>query len=188
MLLSERVPPDTLVDRSVMARYFAADRPAPRAVSSGSERTSENATVRTSSDSSSPARATEMRSSSTPSNGNPPDVAAGEGAAEGREAELQKFVSFPFSIFMLVVFVDAIIVASGWRQEGGRIVLAFSYPGAFFCLVMIISDIREFATISDGEFSGSILTQYKNAIRASKEPMGVFGMFGWFAGIVAVTS
>jgi TctA family transporter len=116
-----------------------------------------------------------------------PDVAAGEGAAEGREAELQKFISFPFAIFMLVIFIYAIFEASGWRQEGGRIVLAFSYPGAFFCLIMIISDIREFTTKKDGEFSGPIGTQYVNAIRVSKEPLGVLGMYGWFAGIVAVT-
>lgn len=116
-----------------------------------------------------------------------PGVAAGEGAAEGREAELQKFTSMPFTFFVLVVFIYAIVEASSWRQEGGRIVLAFCYPGAFFCLVMIISDIREFVTSKGGEFSGPILSQYATALRASKEPVGVLGMYGWFAGIVAVT-
>lgn len=116
-----------------------------------------------------------------------PGVAAGEGAAEGREAELQKFTSMPFAFFMLVVFIYAIIEASSWRQEGGRIVLAFSYPGAFFCLVMIAGDIREFVTAKGGEFSGPILAQYSSALRASKEPKGILGMYGWFAGIVAVT-
>ena len=116
-----------------------------------------------------------------------PDVAAGEGAAEGREAELQKFVSFPFALFMLAIFVYAIIVATSWTQEGGRIVKAFAYPGAVFCGVMVIMDIREFLLGKSNEFTGSIANQYLIAIRASKEPMGVLGMYGWFAGIIAVT-
>ena len=57
--------------------------------------------------------------------------------------ELQKFVSFPFALFMLAIFVYAIIVATSWTQEGGRIVKAFAYPGAVVCGVMVIMDFRE---------------------------------------------
>ena len=111
----------------------------------------------------------------------------GEGAATGREAELQKFTSLPFSIVMLAVFIYAIVEASGWRQEGGRIVLAFCYPGAAFCTVMLFNDIKDFFTSKSGEITGPMLAQYKNVMGASKEPRGILGMYGWFIGIVAVT-
>ena len=115
------------------------------------------------------------------------NVPAGEGAATGREAELQKFTSLPFAIFMLAVFGYAIFKAQGWPEEAGLLVDVFCYPGAAFCLVIIINDIREFATAKDGEFSGSFGTQYANVVRASKEPLGVLGMYGSFAGIIIVT-
>ncbi|MEE8334048.1 MAG: tripartite tricarboxylate transporter permease, partial [Alphaproteobacteria bacterium] len=116
-----------------------------------------------------------------------PDAAIGEGSASGREAELQKFTSLPFSIFLFAVFAYAIVEASGWRQEGGRIVLAFSYPGAAFCLLMILSDLRDILTAKSSEITGPFFTQYAGVLRASKEPLGVLGMFCWFSGIVAVT-
>ncbi len=116
-----------------------------------------------------------------------PGIATGETAASGREAELQKFTSLPFAIVMFAVFSYAISEASGWRQEGGRIVLAFCYPGAAFCLVMIVRDLREFLTSGSGEITGPMFAQYASVLRASKEPLGVLGMFGWFTGIVAVT-
>ena len=116
-----------------------------------------------------------------------PGVAAGEGAAEGREAELQKFINLPFATFMLVVFIYAITQAHSWTQEGGRIVIAFAYPGVLFCSLMIFKDLRDFLIEKSDEFSGSIINQYSTAIRASKEPLGLLRMYGWFAGIVAVT-
>ena len=116
-----------------------------------------------------------------------PDTVTGETAATGREAELQKFTSLPFSAVMLAVFIYAIVEASGWRQEGGRIVLAFSYPGAAFCAAMVFSDLREFFKSDSGEITGSIAAQYKSVIGASKEPRAILGLFGWFIGIVAVT-
>jgi hypothetical protein len=115
------------------------------------------------------------------------NVPAGEGAATGRAAELQKFTSLPFAIFMLAVFSYAIFQARGWPEEAGLLVDCFCYPGAAFCLVIIINDIREFATAKDGEFSGPIGRQYANAIRASKEPLGILGVYGSFAGIIIVT-
>ena len=115
------------------------------------------------------------------------NIAAGEGAATGREAELQKFTSMPFAIIMFVLFTYAIIEASGWRQEGGRIALTFCYPGAFFCLLMIFNDIKEFITSKNGEFSGPLLSQYATVLRESKEPLGVLRVYASFAGIVVVT-
>jgi TctA family transporter len=115
------------------------------------------------------------------------NVPAGEGAATGREAELQKFTSLPFAIFMLAIFSYAIYAASGWPEEAGLLVDTFCYPGAAFCVMILINDIREFVTAKDGEFSGSIMTQYAAVIRNSKEPLGILGMYGWFAGIIIVT-
>ncbi len=116
-----------------------------------------------------------------------PDAVTGEGAATGREAELQKFSSLPFAIFMLAIFVYAIVVASSWREEGGRIVLAFCYPGAAFSAVIIFNDLKEFLTSRSGEITGPIGAQYMSVLRASKEPLGILAMYGWFVGIVAVT-
>ena len=116
-----------------------------------------------------------------------PNAAAGEGAATGREAELQKFTSLPFAIFMLAIFVYAIIEAHSWRQEGGRIALTFCYPGALFCLGMIFNDIKEFAKTSKGEKFTSLFSLYAKTLRESKEPLGILGMYGWFAGIVIFT-
>ena len=115
------------------------------------------------------------------------NVPAGEGAATGREAELQKFTSLPFAIFMLAIFSFALFKARGWPEEAGLLVNAFCYPGAAFCVIILINDIREFVTTKDGEFSGSIGTQYANAIRKSKEPLGILGMYIWFAGIIGAT-
>jgi TctA family transporter len=115
------------------------------------------------------------------------NVPAGEGAATGREAELQKFTSLPFAVFMLAIFSYAIYAASGWPEEAGLLVDTFCYPGAAFCVMILINDIREFLTSKDGEFSGSISTQYAAVIRNSKEPLGILGMYGWFAGIIIVT-
>ena len=88
---------------------------------------------------------------------------------------------------MLVVFIYAITQAHSWTQEGGRIVIAFAYPGVLFCSLMIFKDLRDFLIEKSDEFSGSIINQYSAAIRASKEPLGLLRMYGWFAGIVAVT-
>jgi TctA family transporter len=115
------------------------------------------------------------------------NVPAGEGAATGREAELQKFTSLPFAIFMLAIFSYAIFKANGWPEEPGLLVDTFCYPGAAFCLMIIVNDIREFATGEGGEYSGPVGTQYANVIRDSKEPLGILGMYGWFAGIIIVT-
>jgi TctA family transporter len=115
------------------------------------------------------------------------NVPAGEGAATGREAELQKLTSLPFAVFMLAIFSYAIYAASGWPEEAGLLVDTFCYPGAAFCVMILINDIREFLTSKDGEFSGSISTQYAAVIRNSKEPLGILGMYGWFAGIIIVT-
>ena len=115
------------------------------------------------------------------------NVPAGEGAATGREAELQKFISLPFAMFMLAIFSYAIFEARDWPEEAGLLVDAFCYPGAALCVMILISDIREFVTSKGGEFSGSIVTQYANVIAASKEPLGVLGMYSWFAGIIIVT-
>jgi TctA family transporter len=115
------------------------------------------------------------------------NVPAGEGAATGREAELQKFTSLPFAVFMLAIFSYAIFKANGWPEEAGLLVDTFCYPGVAFCLIIIISDIREFFTAKDGEFSGPVGAQYASVIRNSKEPLGILGMYGWFTGIITVT-
>ena len=115
------------------------------------------------------------------------NIPAGEGAATGQEAELQKFTSLPFAVFMLAIFSYAIFKARGWPEEAGLLVDCFSYPGAAFCLIIIISDIREFFTAKDGEFSGPVGAQYASVIRNSKEPLGILGMYGWFSGIIIVT-
>ena len=115
------------------------------------------------------------------------NVPAGEGAATGREAELQKFTSLPFAIFMLAVFSYAIFKARDWPEEAGLLVDTFCYPAVGLCLIIMINDIREFITSKDGEFTGPIRTQYANVIRLSKEPLGILGMYGWFTGIIIVT-
>ena len=115
------------------------------------------------------------------------NVPAGEGAATGREAELQKFTSLPFAIFMLAIFSFAIFSAKGWPEEAGLLLDAFCYPGAAFCLIILINDIREFAKSEGRETTGSILAQYASVIRNSKEPLGILGMYGWFVGIIIVT-
>ena len=115
------------------------------------------------------------------------NVPAGEGAATGREAELQKFTSLPFAIFMLAIFSFAIFSAKGWPEEAGLLLDAFCYPGAAFCLIILINDIREFAKSEGRETTGPILAQYASVIRNSKEPLGILGMYGWFVGIIIVT-
>ncbi len=115
------------------------------------------------------------------------NVPAGEGAATGREAELQKFTSLPFAIFMLAIFSFAIFSAKGWPEEAGLLLDAFCYPGAAFCLIILINDIREFAKSEGRETTGPILAQYASVIRNSREPLGILGMYGWFVGIIIVT-
>jgi putative tricarboxylic transport membrane protein len=106
------------------------------------------------------------------------------GAEEGGPPE--NFASLPFAVFALAIFAFAIFEASHWRADGSRMVNVFAYPGLVFCLVMIAADAR-FLVRNAGGGVGAILRQYGEILRASKEPLAILKMLGWFLGIVAAT-
>ena len=111
---------------------------------------------------------------------------AGEGAAASEEeAAQQKFASLPLAVVGLAAFVYAIVQASVWTPEAGRMVLAFSYPGAALCLLLIVSEMRAFMAARGG--LASLAAQYGAALRGAEEPRGVLTMYGWFGGIVLAT-